>query len=99
MLVSLKTLWLKIKFVANCIAESTAYFFVIILNSILTILLYSKFLNQGKNIMAESEKTEGEDEEDFGHEFILWLTTTNDEASDEVADIIKDDLWSNPYQV
>jgi len=48
--------------------------------------------------MAESEKTEGEDEEDFGHEFILWLTTTNDEASDEVADIIKDDLWSNPYQ-
>lgn len=49
--------------------------------------------------MAESEKADGEDEEDFGHEFILWLTTTNDEASDEVADIIKDDLWSNPYQV
>ena len=64
-----------------------------------SLLLISRFLNQGKNIMAESEKTEGEDEEDFGHEFILWLTTTNDEASDEVADIIKDDLWSNPYQV
>merc|ERR1712130_3634 len=47
----------------------------------------------GKNILAVEE-----DEEESGHEFFDWLSRTHDEATDEIADIIKDDLWSNPYQ-
>ena len=45
------------------------------------------------------EKDDEDLEIESGNEFFDWLTRTHEEATDEVADIIKDDLWSNPYQV
>merc|ERR1712176_266876 len=59
----------------------------------------------GKNLFeleqqkSEKKKNEdGESEDDTDHEFFAWLSRNHEEATDEVADIIKDDLWSNPYQ-
>ena len=43
-MVSMKTVGRKIDFVGHCISESTAYFFFIILNFVLQLLLKSKFL-------------------------------------------------------
>lgn len=55
----------------------------------------------GKNILRTEQTVEKDDEDleiESGNEFFDWLTRTHEEATDEVADIIKDDLWSNPYQ-
>jgi len=55
----------------------------------------------GKNILQNvpQGKMDDDDEDaDSGHEFFDWLTRTHEEATDDIADIIKDDLWSNPYQ-
>merc|ERR1719383_1428403 len=45
--------------------------------------------HKGKNILEQAE-TESE--------FIQWLSETSEDNSDDVADLIKDDLWQNPYQ-
>merc|ERR1712212_130760 len=45
--------------------------------------------------MNPMEKKE-DDEEDIG--FTEWLTEDSTETSDEVAELIKDDLWVNPFQ-
>jgi len=38
----------------------------------------------------------GDDEEDDIGGFTEWLTEDSTETSDEVAELIKDDLWVNP---
>jgi len=40
----------------------------------------------------------GDDEEDDIGGFTEWLTEDSTETSDEVAELIKDDLWVNPFQ-
>ena len=49
--------------------------------------------------MKEEESKENDEDEESGHEFFDWIVTNHQEPTDEIADIIKDDLWSNPYQV
>jgi len=44
---------------------------------------------KGKNITER---------DDCECEFTKWLIENTDETSDDVADLIKDDLWQNPYQ-
>jgi len=56
------------------------------------------FENEQSKSKKESREDEDESDEDTDHEFFAWLTRNHEEATDEVADIIKDDLWSNPYQ-
>ena len=51
------------------------------------------------NTDGKDQNLNDEEEDETGNEFFDWLTRTHEEASDEIADIIKDDLWSNPYQV
>jgi len=51
-----------------------------------------------KNKPKKKAEEEEDSEDDTEHEFFAWLIRNHEEATDEVADIIKDDLWSNPYQ-
>lgn len=56
---------------------------------------------EGKNILEQhqaSKQKQGRKRSSDVRTFFEWFTNNNDPACDEIAELIKDDLWPNPLQ-